>query len=112
MSALREHLHRFWFRFDRQPGTPASWTSLGCGVTAVDRGDAEKLLAASALVEGGLPTVREVVADVDVQTLDPGHVLPNMGDPSVRGVWFPAGLASAAESKRSCASWARWPRVR
>ena len=89
MWALREHLHRFWFRFDRQSGTPPSWTALGCGVTGVDRSDAEALLAASTLAEGGLPPVREVIQDVDVQTLDPGHVLPNMGDPSVRGVWFP-----------------------
>jgi len=27
--------------------------------------------------------------DVDVRALDGGHVLPNMGDPSVRGVWYP-----------------------
>lgn len=89
MSALREHLHRFWFRFDRPPGAPSGWTALGCGVTGVDRGDAEALLAASPLAKDGLPPVREVIEDVDVQTLDAGHVLPNMGDPSMRGVWFP-----------------------
>jgi hypothetical protein len=89
MSALREHLRRFWFRFDRPPGGALSWTGLGCGVTGVDRSDAEALLAASPLAKDGLPPVREVIEDVDVQTLDAGHVLPNMGDPSVRGVWFP-----------------------
>jgi hypothetical protein len=30
-----------------------------------------------------------VTEDVDIQTLDQGHVLPNMGVPSERGVWFP-----------------------
>jgi hypothetical protein len=33
--------------------------------------------------------VLEVVTDVDVQTLDEGHVIPTMDLPNVRGVWFP-----------------------
>jgi hypothetical protein len=33
--------------------------------------------------------VEHVVEDVDVSQLDAGHVLPNMGDPTLRGVWFP-----------------------
>jgi hypothetical protein len=28
---------------------------------------------------------------VDVSSLDPGHVPPNVGPPHVRGVWFPSG---------------------
>jgi hypothetical protein len=38
---------------------------------------------------GPLPAVVEVVENVDVRDLDEGHVLPNLGDPSARGVWFP-----------------------
>ncbi len=72
MSPLREHLHRFWFRFDRSAHAPPSWTGLGCGVTAVDRSDAEALLAASVLARDGLPPMLEVIEDVDVQTLDLG----------------------------------------
>lgn len=30
-----------------------------------------------------------VVPDVDVRTLDEGHVIPNMGPPAIRGVWYP-----------------------
>jgi len=77
------------FGSNRSPGASPSWTALGCGVTGVDRSDAEALLAASMLAKDGLPPVLEVIEDVDVQTLDPGHVLSNLGDPSVRGVWFP-----------------------
>jgi hypothetical protein len=62
LSTLRDHRHRYWFTFHDPP--EASFFALGCGVTAVDREDAERLL------------------------LD---VLPNMGDPSIRGVWFPRG---------------------
>jgi hypothetical protein len=93
MPILREHLHRFWFRFDVSAEQWPGYFALGCGVTAVDRRDAEELavsaLGAAGLLGGSLPPVREVVEDVDVGELDAGHVRPNMGDPSVRGVWFP-----------------------
>jgi hypothetical protein len=29
------------------------------------------------------------VADIDLRTLDPEHVLPNIGPVVVRGVWYP-----------------------
>jgi hypothetical protein len=38
---------------------------------------------------GPLPDVLEVIEDVDVCALDQGHVVAKMGDPSVRGVWWP-----------------------
>jgi hypothetical protein len=86
VAELRAHLHRFWIRFEDAPPS----LGLGMGVTALDRADAESLLATSTFLAGRqLPTIREVVQDVDVRDLDPGHVLPNMGDPTIRGVWFP-----------------------
>jgi hypothetical protein len=88
MADLRAHLHRYWVRFDDAP----LHLRLGMGVTAVDQSDAESLLRASVFLAGQpLPAIREVVEDVDVRDLDKGHVAPNMGDPSVRGVWFPRG---------------------
>jgi hypothetical protein len=36
------------------------------------------------------PAIARVTEDVDVSTLDEGHVLPNIGIPTMRGVWFPA----------------------
>jgi hypothetical protein len=35
-----------------------------------------------------VPQPARVVEDVDVSTLDAGHVLPNMRAPNERGVWF------------------------
>jgi hypothetical protein len=58
-------------------------------VTAVDAEDARNLISAIALDGSALPDIADVVEDVDVRTLDEGHVLPNMGDPTVRGVWYP-----------------------
>jgi len=36
------------------------------------------------------------VEDVDVRTLDQGHVIPNMLPPDRRGVWYPMGYESLA----------------
>jgi hypothetical protein len=92
--SLRDHLRRYWFRWEEpQNGGWLSLSSvgagLGCGVTGVDVQDAEDLIRTALLAGGPLPPVAEVVEDVDVRTVDAGHVLPNMGDPSVRGVRYP-----------------------
>ena len=39
-----------------------------------------------------VPAVSEVVADVDVSTLDEGHILPNIGVVIWRGIWWPPGF--------------------
>jgi hypothetical protein len=83
---------RYWFRFDvAVADAPPLGVLLGCGVTAHDRADAERLLADRVFGAGGVPGIIQVVEDVDVSALDPSHVRPNMGDPSRRGVWFPLG---------------------
>jgi hypothetical protein len=86
MPVLRDYLRRFWFRWE---GNPRELSPLGYGVTAVDRRDAETLLSAAWFGGAPLPTGADVAEDVDVRSLDEGHVRPNMGDPSVRGVWYP-----------------------
>ena len=83
-------LRRFWFTFSPRP--QYSPLALGCGVTAFDRTDAIEIL--HRLVFAGRPAplvVDEVIEDVDVLQLDPGHVIPNMGLVTTRGVWFPLG---------------------
>lgn len=81
MSELR----RFWFEFEDPPPT----LGYGCGVTALSQSDAESLIQEQVLDGQPLPTVADVVEDVDVTTLDEGHVRPNMYPPNERGVWFP-----------------------
>jgi hypothetical protein len=58
-------------------------------VTAVDRSDAELLVRTAVFGGLALPADVEVIDDVDVRALDQGHLVLNMGDPTVRGVWFP-----------------------
>lgn len=85
MPSLRDYLRRYWFEFDVADRSFPS----AAGVTAVDRQDAEELLSARVFGSRGLPSIRRVVEDVDVRDLDQAHVVPNMADPSVRGVWWP-----------------------
>lgn len=88
MTGLRSYLRRYWFTFDDlPPGHLAG--GLGCGVTAESRQAAELLLAESLFTGAVVPSPTGVLEDVDVRDLDQGHVAPNMGDPAVRGVWFP-----------------------
>jgi len=62
---------------------------LGCGVTAFCRDDALALIRDKIFSGSELPPITAVVEDVDVRTLDEGHVQPNMGTPSNLGIWFP-----------------------
>jgi hypothetical protein len=63
----------------------------GCGVSAYDYDDALALVGKHVFPGVTPPDPVEVVEDVDVSQLDPGHVLPNMEAPVIRGVWFPQG---------------------
>lgn len=83
-------LVRFWFEFDVNNPLPAG-VRMGCGVTASSIDDATSLLADRVFKGASVPKITRVVQDVDISSLDAGHVLPNMGLPVRRGVWFPLG---------------------
>jgi hypothetical protein len=40
---------------------------------------------------GEEPRITSIVVIEDFASLDQGHVIPNMGDYSLRGIWFPLG---------------------
>ena len=82
-------LHRYWITFADTSDFPM-W-SLGCGVTASSRDDALEILRFMVFKDEPMPKVQEFVEDVDVNNLDQGHVVPNMGVVAWRGVWFPPG---------------------
>ena len=82
-------LHRFWFEFAIDCEIPPGFAR-GCGVTAHDVNDARQLLR-ERVFGGRRPPIIAVVEDVDVSTLDAGHVIPNMLPPTIRGIWFPLG---------------------
>lgn len=73
-------LQRYWFETREH---------LGFGVTAYSVDDAKSLIEGAACRLGWDYEVLEIVEDVDVRDLDQGHVVPNMGPPNFRGVWYP-----------------------
>ncbi len=74
-------LRRYWFKTKE--------FFYGIGVTAYSLKDAQNL------VQESIPYVNwnfnelEVIENIDISNLDEGHVLPNMGAPNFRGVWYP-----------------------
>ena len=83
---------RFWFEFD----IDVAWNyplgiGRGCGVTAVDLDEAIKIMDQKIFSEIKRPTIKRIVEDVDISTLDQGHVIPNMKAPIYRGIWYPLG---------------------
>ena len=86
-------LVRFWFKFDPSIALPTG-VSLGCGVTAHDEQDAMSLMKECIFGGHDLAPIVEVIRDIDISTLDAGHVLPNMEVPVKRGIWFPRRYAT------------------
>jgi len=80
-------LHRFWFKFKAHANSP-----LGYGVTTWTEDDARLILARDVFRGRPMPDAA-VTAEVDVRTLDPGHIRPNTGNPAIRGIWYPLGFA-------------------
>ena len=85
-------LTRFWFEFDIETATgyPAG-IGHGCGVTAFDMIDAINIMDERVFLEFSRPAFRKAIENIDVSTLDPDHVIPNMKHPLARGIWFPLG---------------------
>jgi hypothetical protein len=86
---------RYWFEFVVDPQewrSPGSVLRAGCGVTGWDREDCLALIRTHVLKGDPLPPIGREVEDVDVSTLDQGHVTPNMLSIFPRGIWFPQGF--------------------
>jgi len=83
---------RYWFEFDIKsfldcpPGT-----GIGCGVSAIDYNDALGILQRKIFRGEKIPPIKSVQENVDIRSLDQGHVIPNMRSPHSRGIWFPLG---------------------
>jgi hypothetical protein len=94
-------LRRYWIEFEVSPLSSIdllavvseslyAWWIRRCGVTAFSQEDALNLIRQQLwLFEMPLPPIRNIIEDVDVSTLDPWRVLPQMGPPIWRGIWYP-----------------------
>ena len=86
-------MRRFWIEFESPLGdhNHPTISRAGCGVTASDLEDALSLLKQH-IFPNGVPKIGRLLEDIDVSTLNKGHVLPNMGNVLVRGIWYPLGF--------------------
>jgi hypothetical protein len=84
-------LRRFWLEFVDSP--VGTLLIPRVGVTAADESDAIALVSKLVFRGAELPPIRTLVPDIDLSTLDARHIRPNMGNPAVRGVWFPSGFS-------------------
>jgi hypothetical protein len=84
-------LKRYWFIvFPKDRFGPRNF-----GVTAYSKTNGKDLIVDSLnklnlqqLIEN-LDDNTEVIENIDIRLLDPGHVIPNMGVVTFEGVWFP-----------------------
>lgn len=79
----------FFFKFVQIERPTA--LNLGCGVTAYDIEDATSLIRDRVFQGSDMPDILSVTEIHDLSEIDQKHVVPNMGSPLVRGIWFPLG---------------------
>lgn len=84
-------LHRYWIRFMVDAVPDYNILKLGCGVTAWTEDDAIWLIRKYVFAGEDVPAIDSIVTDIDIRDLEAGHVRPNVGVVSRRGVWFPLG---------------------
>nr|WP_199078518.1 hypothetical protein [Pedobacter sp. ASV19] len=83
---------RYWikFSFENYASIPYG-TRIGCGVTAINYQDAISIVEEKLFRNNPMAPIEHLVENIDISTLDVNHVLPNMGLPNIRGIWFPLG---------------------
>lgn len=85
-------LIRYWFKFDISlEDSPPLGVIAGCGVSANNYDDAIDLIKKKIFKNDPLPEIVKYTENIDISTLDKNHVLPNMGNHFVRGIWYPLG---------------------
>ena len=78
-------LRPYWVQLARRPEpTPLN---IGIGVTAASE-EESRAMVLQAVEDADIVSVSPVL---DATELDQGHVVPNMGNLLVRGIWFPLG---------------------
>jgi len=80
-------LTKYWISFEAMAKPNA--LSLGCGVTALSEADALQLIEQRIVRENPGLVGGAVLTGIAISDLDEHHVRPNMGDPTIKGIWFP-----------------------
>ncbi len=85
-------MKRFWIKFEQVQGKSLQMgLQLGCGVTANSQDEALSIIQKNIFEHDQIPKISEISENIDISTLDPKHVQPNMGSIFKKGIWFPLG---------------------
>lgn len=80
-------MKRYWFIFN--DCDDFNILNLGCGITAHNKEDALSIINNIVFPIYGELEISNIIEDIDINILDKGHILPNIGNVISRGVWFP-----------------------
>ncbi len=82
---------RYWIEFDFTIyDRHTIYIQHGYGVTAENTNEALRLIKEQLFENEELPPVKKIIENVDIRTLDAGHVQPNIGICVFKGIWYPA----------------------
>lgn len=85
-------MKKYWFTFKNYSITELPpGLAYGCGITAYNYEDAISIIRSKVFLGIQLPNKFDFIENVSLEDLDKNHVLPNIGIPTNRGVWFPIG---------------------
>ncbi|MFC5759809.1 MULTISPECIES: hypothetical protein [unclassified Rhizobium] len=79
----------FWIEFKK--GSTGMLFRLGCGISAVDKEDAWKVVRESKTLSTMMENVSSI-KEIKASEIEKNHVLPNSGNYASRGIWFPNGI--------------------
>lgn len=82
-------LEKFWIRFKTIPKPTV--LNLGSGVTAFSKEDAMTIVEERLYKIFNDLEIIDIITVASLNDLDEKHILPNIGDPCLRGIWFPMG---------------------
>ncbi|MGE9310634.1 hypothetical protein ACLOAU_03285 [Niabella sp. CJ426] len=84
---------RYWLEFDFNDymGSIPAGLHLGCGITAFSSEHALALLKSKVFKDEVLPRISKCISNVNIKTLNQGHIVSNMKPPVYIGIWFPLG---------------------
>jgi hypothetical protein len=92
---MRTLLIRYWFEFEQSDINELHPELItGCGITAFDYSDALSILKQIVFNGQPIPQFMDKKENVDIRTLEQRHVVVNMKDPTLRGVWYPGGFTN------------------
>jgi hypothetical protein len=86
---MSSNIKTFWITFISN--SLPSLFQKGCGVSAVDEFEALSIINSNKMVilyTSGVDNIKPI----NIDDVEKNHILPNVGNFAVRGIWYPNGI--------------------